>query len=99
MIEVTDEGTVFYKTGENRLGRLPKAASVDLLAGPTEPITAPELLATRVQAGEHTLGTTPALTQLRQEDADAIGSVPVWPEPHPPMDLAEPPIFFAFGQA
>jgi len=36
---------------------------VDLLAGPTEPVTAPELLATKVQAGEHTLGTTAALTQ------------------------------------
>jgi aspartyl-tRNA(Asn)/glutamyl-tRNA(Gln) amidotransferase subunit A len=38
-------------------------ADVDLLAGPTEPVTAPQLLAARVQAGEHTLGTTPALTQ------------------------------------
>ena len=36
---------------------------VDLLAGPTEPVTAPKLLATRVQAGQHTMGTTPALTQ------------------------------------
>ena len=36
---------------------------VDLLAGPTEPVTAPKLLATRVQAGEQSVGTTPALTQ------------------------------------
>ena len=36
---------------------------VDLLAGPTEPVTAPPLLATKVQAGEYTVGTTPALTQ------------------------------------
>ena len=36
---------------------------VDLLAGPTEPVTAPILLATEVQVGEHTLGTTAALTQ------------------------------------
>ena len=38
-------------------------AEVDLVAGPTEPVTAPKLLATRVQAGEHTVGTTAALTQ------------------------------------
>ncbi len=36
---------------------------VDLLAGPTEPVTAPKLLAPQVQAGEHTVGTIPALTQ------------------------------------
>jgi aspartyl-tRNA(Asn)/glutamyl-tRNA(Gln) amidotransferase subunit A len=36
---------------------------VDLLAGPTEPVTAPKLLATKVQAGEHTVGTVAALTQ------------------------------------
>ena len=36
---------------------------VDLLAGPTEPVTAPKLLATEVQVGEHSMGTTPALTQ------------------------------------
>ena len=36
---------------------------VDLLAGPTEPVTAPELLAGQVQAGEHMVGTTAALTQ------------------------------------
>ena len=36
---------------------------VDLLAGPTEPVTAPKLLATHVQAGEHTVGTISALTQ------------------------------------
>ena len=36
---------------------------VDLLAGPTEPVTAPKLLATKVQAGEASIGTTPALTQ------------------------------------
>ena len=32
--EVTDEGKVLYKTGDNRLGRFPEAASDDLLAGP-----------------------------------------------------------------
>jgi len=36
---------------------------VDLLAGPTEPVTAPELLADHVQAGEQRIGTTGALTQ------------------------------------
>ena len=36
---------------------------VDLLAGPTEPVTAPPLLAAEVQAGEYTVGTTAALTQ------------------------------------
>ena len=36
---------------------------VDLLAGPTEPVTAPLLLADRVQAGEQSVGTTSALTQ------------------------------------
>ncbi len=36
---------------------------VDLLAGPTEPVTAPKLLATEVQAGEQEVGTTAALTQ------------------------------------
>ena len=36
---------------------------VDLLAGPTEPITAPKLLEERVQAGERGIGTTAALTQ------------------------------------
>jgi aspartyl-tRNA(Asn)/glutamyl-tRNA(Gln) amidotransferase subunit A len=36
---------------------------VDLLAGPMEPVTAPELLSTEVQAGGHTVGTTAALTQ------------------------------------
>ena len=36
---------------------------VDLLAGPTEPVTAPPLLAERVQAGEQEIGTTGALTQ------------------------------------
>ena len=34
MIEVTGQGTVIYKTGNNRLGRFPEAASEDLLAGP-----------------------------------------------------------------
>ena len=34
MIEVTSEGKVLYKTGDNRLGRFPEAASDDLLAGP-----------------------------------------------------------------
>ena len=37
---------------------------VDLLAGPTEPITAPKLLETQVQIGEHLVGTTAALTQF-----------------------------------
>ena len=36
---------------------------VDLLAGPTEPVTAPKLMATRVQAGEQSVATVPALTQ------------------------------------
>jgi aspartyl-tRNA(Asn)/glutamyl-tRNA(Gln) amidotransferase subunit A len=36
---------------------------VDLLAGPMEPVTAPELVSTEVQAGGHTVGTTAALTQ------------------------------------
>ena len=36
---------------------------VDLLAGPTEPVTAPLLLAERVRAGEREVGTTGALTQ------------------------------------
>ena len=36
---------------------------VDLLAGPTEPVTAPQLLAEKVQVGEHEIGTTAALTQ------------------------------------
>jgi hypothetical protein len=34
MIEVTGQGKVIYKTGGNRLGRFPEAASEDLLAGP-----------------------------------------------------------------
>jgi Putative transposase len=34
MIEVTDAGRVLYKTGDNRLGRFPEAASDDLLPGP-----------------------------------------------------------------
>ena len=34
MIEVTGQGKVIYKTGDNRLGRFPEAASDDLLAGP-----------------------------------------------------------------
>jgi hypothetical protein len=34
MIEVTGRGQVFYKTGDNRLGRFPEAASDDLMAGP-----------------------------------------------------------------
>ena len=38
-------------------------AEVDLLAGPTEPVTAPKLLEIRVQVGEHSVGTVPALTQ------------------------------------
>ena len=36
---------------------------VDLLAGPTEPITAPEILAPKVLAGEHEVGVVGALTQ------------------------------------
>ncbi len=34
MIEVTAQGTVIYKSGNNRLGHFPQAASGDLLAGP-----------------------------------------------------------------
>jgi hypothetical protein len=34
MIEVTGQGQVIYKTGDNRLGRFPEAASEDLLAEP-----------------------------------------------------------------
>ena len=34
MIEVTDAGKVLYKTGDNRLGRCPEAASDDWLSGP-----------------------------------------------------------------
>ena len=34
MIQVTAEGQVIYKTGDNRLGRFPEAASDDLMAGP-----------------------------------------------------------------
>ena len=37
--------------------------TVDLLAGPTEPVTAPRILAQEVQAGEVSIGTTAALTQ------------------------------------
>ena len=37
---------------------------VDLLAGPTEPVTAPQILASEVQAGEQKIGTTAALTQF-----------------------------------
>ena len=37
--------------------------TVDLLAGPTEPVTAPRILAQEVQAGEMSIGTTAALTQ------------------------------------
>ena len=36
---------------------------VDLLAGPTEPVTAPQLLATQLEIGEESVGTTAALTQ------------------------------------
>ncbi|MCH2676592.1 MAG: aspartyl/glutamyl-tRNA amidotransferase subunit A, partial [Dehalococcoidia bacterium] len=36
---------------------------VDLLAGPTEPVTAPEILAPRVLAGEQEIGVVGALTQ------------------------------------
>ena len=36
---------------------------VDLLAGPTEPITAPPILASEVDIGERTVGTVAALTQ------------------------------------
>ncbi|MEE3168333.1 MAG: amidase, partial [Chloroflexota bacterium] len=36
---------------------------VDLLAGPTEPVTAPEILAARVLAGEQEIGVVGALTQ------------------------------------
>lgn len=34
MIEVTAQGTLIYKSGNNRLGHFPQAASGDLLAGP-----------------------------------------------------------------
>ena len=34
MIEVTDAGKVLYKTGDNRFGRFPEAASDDWLSGP-----------------------------------------------------------------
>ena len=37
--------------------------SVDLLAGPTEPVTAPPILATEVEIGDQMVGTTGALTQ------------------------------------
>ena len=37
---------------------------VDLLLGPTEPVTAPPILAEKVRAGEQTIGTTAALTQF-----------------------------------
>ena len=37
---------------------------VDLLAGPTEPVTAPEILAPKVLAGEQEIGVVGALTQL-----------------------------------
>ena len=36
---------------------------VDLLAGPTEPVTAPPILATEVAIGDGSIGTTAALTQ------------------------------------
>ncbi|MBM11363.1 MAG: Asp-tRNA(Asn)/Glu-tRNA(Gln) amidotransferase GatCAB subunit A [Chloroflexi bacterium] len=36
---------------------------VDLLAGPTEPVTAPEILSSRVMAGEQEIGVVGALTQ------------------------------------
>ena len=36
---------------------------VDLIAGPTEPVTAPPLLQQQVLAGEQEIGTVPALTQ------------------------------------
>ena len=34
MIHVTAEGQVIYKTGDDRLGRFPEAASDNLVAGP-----------------------------------------------------------------
>ena len=40
MVEVTGEGQVIYKTGDNRLGHFPKAASEDLLAGPKQTVSA-----------------------------------------------------------
>ena len=40
---------------------------VDLLAGPTEPITAPKLLETHVQIGNQRLGVVPALTQFTRQ--------------------------------
>jgi len=43
MIEVTQEGKVLYKTGDNRLGRFPEAASDDLLPGPKRPYQSPAM--------------------------------------------------------
>ena len=48
---------VFDRAARRRL------EEVDLLAGPTEPVTAPPLLQPLVQAGEHEIGTVAALTQ------------------------------------
>ena len=49
--------TIFDKQGRRLLDE------VDLLAGPTEPITAPEILASKVMAGEQEVGVVGALTQ------------------------------------
>ena len=49
--------TIFDKQGRRLLD------DVDLLAGPTEPVTAPEITAARVMAGEQEVGVVGALTQ------------------------------------
>ena len=49
--------TIFDQQGRRLLD------DVDLLAGPTEPVTAPEITAARVMAGEQEVGVVGALTQ------------------------------------
>ena len=49
--------TIFDQQGRRLLD------DVDLLAGPTEPVTAPEIMASRVMAGEQEVGVVGALTQ------------------------------------
>ena len=49
--------TLFNRQAQNLLEQ------VDLLAGPTEPVTAPQLLAAHVQAGDEEVRTGAALTQ------------------------------------
>ncbi len=62
-VEVTAEGKVIYKTGNNRLGRFPEAASEDLLAGPKrnfqvfDPLDfLAEVTEHIADAGEHLIG-------------------------------------------